>query len=120
MERLACQNEEIEENIENIQSTINEKINYLAYQEAKFCEAENNKEKFKNAEKRLELLQTVHEQISDNLLLGEVLWLLLQTEMETVKKILENISVAHYEEENKKCARNLVRTLAGIQKKRCQ
>lgn len=109
VERLSWQNDDVEENIENLQTTINEKIDYLAYQEAKFCEAENNKEKYKNAEKRLEILEKVRKPISDNLLLGDLLWLSLQAEMETMKNILENISMAHYEEENKQCARNLVR-----------
>lgn len=109
VERLSLQNEDIEENIENLESTINEKIGYLAYQEAKLCEIENNKEKLRAAAKRLDLLKQVCKPISDNLLLGDLLWLSLHTEMETMKYILQNVSTAHYEEENKQCARNLVR-----------
>lgn len=109
VDRLSRQNEDFEENIETLESAINEKITYMAYQEAKFCETENNKEKFRAAEQRFEILKAARKPISDNLLLADLLWLSLHTEMETMKNILENISTAHYEEENKQCARNMVR-----------
>lgn len=86
----------------------------MAQQEAKFCELENNKEKFAAAKKRLEILKKVCKPISDNLLLGDLLWVSLDTEMETMKNILENVSVAYYEEENKQCARNLVMEYDGM------
>lgn len=104
------QNEDIEENIENLESSITEKIAYLAYQEAKLCEIDNNKEKLRAATKRLDLLKQVCKPISDNLILGDILWLLLHSEMETMKFILQNVSTAHYDAENRQCARNLVRT----------
>lgn len=109
VDRFSRQNEDFEENIETLESAINEKITYMAYQEAKFCETENNKEKFRAAEQRFEILKAARKPISDNLLLADLLWLSLHTEMETIKNILENISTAHYEEENKQCARNMVR-----------
>lgn len=108
IERLTWQNEEIEENIENVESTIKDKIAHLAYQEAKIVELENNKEKLQVAEKRLEILKKAAKPISDKLLLADLLWLSLHAEMETMKNVLENISTAHYEDENKQCARNLV------------
>ncbi|KAJ6644535.1 Augmin complex subunit dgt3 [Pseudolycoriella hygida] len=107
VQQLTWQNEEIEENIGRLEEAIYEKINYLAHQEAKLCEIENNKEKFKAAEKRLEVLKKIHRPIAENLLLSDTLWILLQMEMETVKSILEHISMAHYEQENGQCTTNM-------------
>lgn len=90
--------------------TINDKITYLGYQEAKICEIENNKEKLQAAKKRMEILKKASKPISDNLLLAELLWLSLRSEMETSQNILKNISTERYVEENKQCSRNLVRT----------
>lgn len=108
VERLSWKTDDIEENIEALDAKIEEKICYLAYQEIKLCELENNKEKLRTATKRMELMEMVCKPISDHLLLGDLLWLSLHTEMERMKFILQNISTAQYEEENKRCAENLV------------
>lgn len=108
IERLTWQNEEFEENLENLESMIKEKIALLGFQEAKFCEMENNKEKLGAAEKRLELLKQCSDRISNHLLLSELLWLSMNTEKEAVENILENVATAHYEQEIEQCARNSV------------
>lgn len=105
---LSSQNGDIEADIEQLETTINEKIKYLAYQEAKFCEIESNREKYKTAEKRFEILKTVRKPICDILLVADLLWFSLNMEMEEIKNILQKISVARYEGENKLCAANLV------------
>lgn len=108
LERLTWQNEDIEENLENVDTAIKEKIAQLGYQEAKFCEGENNKEKLAAAEKRLELLKMCAASVSDHLLLSELLWLSLNIERQTIENILENVSSDHYENENEQCARTAV------------
>lgn len=57
----------------------------------------------------MEILKKVAKPISEYLLLGDILFLSMNTEMETMKRILENISMERYEKENEQCARNLVR-----------
>lgn len=80
----------------------------MGHQEAKFCEVENNREKMIAAEKRLDLLKKCEASASDHLLLSEFMWLSMNMEKEAMESIFESVASAHYEEENEKCARNLV------------
>ncbi|XP_037046553.1 uncharacterized protein LOC119081612 isoform X2 [Bradysia coprophila] len=107
IEQLTWQNAEMEENLENLESLIQEKIAQLGYQEAKFCEVENNREKLVAAEKRVDIMKKCAASISENLLLTEVLCLMVNLEKETMNIILDSVASAHYEEENEQCASNL-------------
>lgn len=98
----------MQETIESLEASIYEKIKYLAYQEAKFCELESNREKLKTAEKRLNILKAARKPIADILLVADILWLSLNMERQEMKNILDKISMTRYEEDNKQCARNMV------------
>lgn len=47
--------------------------------------------------------------ILNNLLVADILWISLHMEKEDVKSILEKTSIAHYEDESKRCLKNMVR-----------
>lgn len=94
--------------MERLRDTLSDKIKHYALQEAKFCELEGNREKRKNAEHRLEILKKIHKPMSNELLISEILWLLMQMENDNTKNIFQNITVDRYKTENKQCLRNMV------------
>lgn len=107
-ERLTGQNLALEEHLESLETLIQEKIAQLGYQEAKYCEVENNREKLAAAQKRLEIIEKCEKSASEYVLLSELIWLLIDKERKEMELVFQNAPMDRYNKENEQCARNLV------------
>lgn len=87
VERLKIRNEqEYNPNVERLTNKLQSQLNQIVEQQGEMVIYENNKEKYERAQKRLAHLKKFVEIVSDGMMNAECIWILMQLDIERVKK----------------------------------
>lgn len=110
VERLKIRNEqEYLPTVESLTVKLQYQLNQLVEQQGEMVIYENNKEKYERAQKRLEHLKRFVEIVSDGMMNAECIWILMQLDLERVKKRDDfDVVLEEYRAEVQMCNRRIV------------